>query len=167
MKNGCGVEPFLKQARFDSRSARNLRVSNCSFINTSGTPPMSGIDLEPDVPWVGPRVRAVVFPACGLLLQVFLSDVSIFLFVTNGQGSCATTPPSGICNRLENITLEALIIRQNPGSGISVGPGRLGAGAPVPSLTIQMKWTLLSLNLYRPHTRAKCACDDTTNCSAE
>ncbi len=62
-------------------SARNLRVSNCSFLNTSGTPPMSGIDVEPDVAWVGLR------------------------------GSCATTPPTGICNRLENISLENLIIR--------------------------------------------------------
>ena len=83
-------------------SARNLRVSNCSFLNTSGTPPMSGVDVEPDVPWVGPR------------------------------GSCAgPAPPTGICNRLENISLENLIIRHNPGSGISIGPGRLGAGALV------------------------------------
>ena len=82
-------------------SAKNLLISNCSFLNTSGTPPMAGIDLEPDIAYIGPR------------------------------GSCASWPFTGICNTLENVSLVDIIIRQSLGPGIQFAVHNLGAGAPI------------------------------------
>lgn len=82
-------------------SAKNLLVSNCSFLNTSGTPPMAGIDIEPDIAYIGPR------------------------------GSCASWPFKGICNTLENVTLVDIVVRENLGPGIQVSVAHLGAGAPI------------------------------------
>lgn len=62
---------------------------------------MAGIDIEPDIPYVGPR------------------------------GSCASWPFLGICNTLENVTLIDIVIRQNLGPGIQVSVAHLGAGAPI------------------------------------
>jgi hypothetical protein len=47
----------IKNSGFDNNrrqgmsviSARNLVISNCSFTNTSGTPPSGGIDIEPNL----------------------------------------------------------------------------------------------------------------------
>ena len=47
-------------------SAKNLLVSNCSFLNTSGTPPMAGIDIEPDMAFVGPRGSCASWPFKGV-----------------------------------------------------------------------------------------------------
>ena len=47
------------------------------------------------------------------------------------RGSCASWPPTGICNTLENISLRNVIISQNAGSGIQFAAHNLGAGAPI------------------------------------
>ena len=61
-------------------SVDGLVVEHCVFANTWGTPPSSGVDIEPDVP--EHRVRNVVFRNClfkdnyGDGIEVFLSNLT-------------------------------------------------------------------------------------------
>ncbi|MDE0088405.1 MAG: right-handed parallel beta-helix repeat-containing protein [Candidatus Poribacteria bacterium] len=69
-------------------SAENLTVENCTFSNTWGTPPSSGVDIEPDLS--EQRIKNAIFSGCQFLdnagdgIEVFLAfttneteDVSI------------------------------------------------------------------------------------------
>ena len=61
-------------------SAENLTVQNCEFSNTWGTPPASGVDIEPDL--VDQRIKNVVFSGCKFIdnvgdgIEVFLAHTS-------------------------------------------------------------------------------------------
>jgi len=60
-------------------SVEGLTAENCVFQNTWGTPPSSGVDIEPDSP--AQRVRDVVFRNCSFLdnygdgIEVFLANL--------------------------------------------------------------------------------------------
>ena len=61
-------------------STENLKVDNCSFSNTWGTPPCSGVDIEPDKS--EQRIKNVVFSGCkftdnaGDGIEIFLAHTS-------------------------------------------------------------------------------------------
>ena len=72
-----------------------------SLLAVVGRNCTAGIDLEPDIAYIGHR------------------------------GSCASWPFKGICNTLNNITLVDIIIRYNLGPGLQIAVQHLGAGAPI------------------------------------
>ena len=61
-------------------SVENLTVENCTFSNTWGTPPSSGVDIEPDLP--DQRVKNVHFSGCQFVdnagdgIEVFLAHTT-------------------------------------------------------------------------------------------
>ncbi len=61
-------------------SAENLIVENCTFSNTWGTPPCSGLDIEPDLS--DQRIKNVHFSGCKFVdnagdgIEVFLAHVT-------------------------------------------------------------------------------------------
>lgn len=61
-------------------SAENLKVENCTFSNTWGTPPASGVDIEPDL--ADQRIRNVVFSGCKFIdnagdgIEIFLAHTT-------------------------------------------------------------------------------------------
>ncbi len=61
-------------------SAENLIVENCTFSNTWGTPPSSGLDIEPDLP--DQRIKNVRFSGCKFVdnagdgIEIFLAHTT-------------------------------------------------------------------------------------------
>ncbi len=61
-------------------STENLKVENCSFSNTWGTPPCSGVDIEPDKS--EQRIKNVLFSGCKFIdnagdgIEVFLAHTT-------------------------------------------------------------------------------------------
>ena len=61
-------------------STENLKVDNCSFSNTWGTPPCSGVDIEPDKS--EQRIKNVVFSGCQFMdnagdgIEIFLAHTT-------------------------------------------------------------------------------------------
>lgn len=72
-------------------SAVGLRVTNCVFDETSGTPPQCGVDLEPNV--ASDRLEDIVFEDC-VFNGNAASGIDFFLFSLNG-----TTPPISVTFR--------------------------------------------------------------------
>ena len=95
-------------------SAENLRVDNCSFSNTWGTPPCSGVDIEPDKR--EQRIKNVVFSGCKFMDNAG-DGIEIFLAHTTDESDDVTM-------RFENC-----YISSKHGTGIRVskvrdeGPG--------------------------------------------
>ena len=95
-------------------SAENLSVENCEFSNTWGTPPASGVDIEPDL--ADQRVKNVVFSGCRFIDNVG-DGIEVFLAHTS--------------NETEDVTLrfEDCYVSSQHGTGIRVtkisdnGPG--------------------------------------------
>ncbi|MCY4403216.1 MAG: right-handed parallel beta-helix repeat-containing protein [Candidatus Poribacteria bacterium] len=61
-------------------SAENLIVDNCTFSNTWGTPPSSGVDIEPDL--ADQRIKNVKFSGCQFVdnagdgIEIFLAHIT-------------------------------------------------------------------------------------------
>ena len=61
-------------------SVENLTVDNCTFSNTWGTPPSSGVDIEPDLP--NQRISNVQFSGCQFVdnagdgIEIFLAHTT-------------------------------------------------------------------------------------------
>lgn len=61
-------------------SVENLTVDNCIFNNTWGTPPSSGVDIEPDLP--DQRIKNVQFSGCQFIdnagdgIEIFLAHTT-------------------------------------------------------------------------------------------
>ena len=61
-------------------SAENLKVENCTFSNTWGTPPSSGVDIEPDK--IEQRMKNVLFSGCKFIdntgdgIEIFLAHTT-------------------------------------------------------------------------------------------
>ncbi|RKU35661.1 hypothetical protein C6496_15240 [Candidatus Poribacteria bacterium] len=95
-------------------SAENLKVENCKFSNTWGTPPCSGVDIEPDKS--EQRIKNVVFSGCQFIDNAG-DGIEIFLAHTTNESDDVTM-------RFENC-----YISSKHGTGIRVskirddGPG--------------------------------------------
>ncbi len=95
-------------------STENLKVDNCSFSNTWGTPPCSGVDIEPDKS--EQRIKNVVFSGCKFIDNAG-DGIEIFLAHTTSESDDVTM-------RFENC-----YISSKHGTGIRVskirddGPG--------------------------------------------
>lgn len=95
-------------------SAENLKVENCKFSNTWGTPPCSGVDIEPDKS--EQRIKNVVFSGCQFIDNAG-DGIEIFLAHTTSESDDMTM-------RFENC-----YISSKHGTGIRVskirddGPG--------------------------------------------
>ena len=95
-------------------SAENLTVENCTFSNTWGTPPASGVDIEPDKS--DQRIKNTVFSGCRFIDNVG-DGIEVFLAHTTDDS--------------EDVTLrfEDCYISSQHGTGIRVtkiadkGPG--------------------------------------------
>ena len=95
-------------------SAENLKVENCEFSNTWGTPPSSGVDIEPDK--MEQRIKNVTFSGCKFMDNVG-DGIEVFLAHTTDKSDDVTL-------RFENC-----YISSQHGTGIRVskirddGPG--------------------------------------------
>ena len=95
-------------------SAENLKVENCTFSNTWGTPPASGVDIEPDKS--EQRIKNTVFSGCQFIDNVG-DGIEVFLAHTTKESDDVTL-------RFENC-----YISSKHGTGIRVtkigdnGPG--------------------------------------------
>ena len=95
-------------------SAENLKVENCEFSNTWGTPPCSGVDIEPDKS--EQRIKNVLFSGCKFVDNVG-DGIEVFLAHTSSESEDVTL-------RFENC-----YISSKHGTGIRVtkigddGPG--------------------------------------------
>ena len=95
-------------------SVENLKVENCAFSNTWGTPPCSGVDIEPDKS--DQRIKNVLFSGCQFVDNVG-DGIEVFLAHTTGESEDVTL-------RFENC-----YVRSKHGTGIRVtkigddGPG--------------------------------------------
>ena len=68
-------------------SAENLTVENCEFSNTWGTPPASGVDIEPDKS--DQRIKNVVFSGCKFVDNVG-DGIEVFLAHTSSESEDVT-----------------------------------------------------------------------------
>ena len=68
-------------------SAENLKVENCEFSNTWGTPPASGVDIEPDK--TDQLIKNVVFSGCKFVDNVG-DGIEVFLAHTTGESEDVT-----------------------------------------------------------------------------
>ena len=95
-------------------SAENLKVENCTFSNTWGTPPASGVDIEPDKS--EQRIKNTIFSGCRFIDNVG-DGIEVFLAHT-------TETSTDVTLRFENC-----YISSRHGTGIRVtkigdkGPG--------------------------------------------
>ena len=94
-------------------SAENLTVENSTFNNTWGTPPSSGVDIEPDLS--EQRIKNVVFSGCHFIDNCG-DGIEVFLAFTN--------------NETEDVTLrfEDCYISSQHGTGIRVS--KIGDNGP-------------------------------------
>ena len=94
-------------------SAENLKVENCTFSNTWGTPPASGVDIEPDKS--EQRIKNTVFSGCQFIDNVG-DGIEVFLAHTT--------------NETEDVTLrfENCYISSQHGTGIRVS--KIGDNGP-------------------------------------
>ena len=95
-------------------SAENLKVENCTFSNTWGTPPSSGVDIEPDKS--EQRIKNVLFSGCKFIDNTG-DGIEIFLAHTTDESDDMT------------IRFENCYVSSKHGTGIRVskirddGPG--------------------------------------------
>lgn len=68
-------------------SAENLKVDNCEFSNTWGTPPCAGVDIEPDKS--EQRIKNVVFSGCKFIDNAG-DGIEIFLAHTTNESQDVT-----------------------------------------------------------------------------
>lgn len=94
-------------------SAVNLLVENCTFSNTSGTAPQSGIDLEPDAP--NQRLQDIV-----IRNSIFENNQGSGMDVYLKQFNATSAPVSILFDHC----LSRMVEGAGGGSGISVGAVR-------------------------------------------
>ncbi len=101
-------------------SAENLNVHNCTFSNTWGTPPASGVDIEPDKR--EQRITNVVFSGCRFIDNVG-DGIEVFLAHTTAETEPVTL-------RFENCHISS-----EHGTGIRVT--KIGDNGPAGAIEFQ------------------------------
>jgi polygalacturonase len=172
-------------------SVDGLLVENCTFNNTWGTPPSSGVDIEPDSP--EQRVRDVVFRNCsfednyGDGIEVFLAHLTTesgsvsILFdncrVTSSKGTgirvtkVGDTGPDGL------IEFRDCVVEDTEGYGIKV-QDKSANRARVKFVNCAVRntannrsyagaWVPIWLHLFRPNVTTKLGGIDFVDCVVE
>jgi polygalacturonase len=172
-------------------SVDGLLVENSAFNNTWGTPPCSGVDIEPDSP--KQRVRDVVFRNCRFLdnygdgIEVFLAhlkaesgDVSILFDncrVSSRRGSgirVTGVPDEGVGGLIE---FRNSVVENTEGYGIKV-QDKSAAKARVKFVNCSLRnaannrmyadsWTPIWIQARRPAATKKPGGIDFVDCSVE
>lgn len=114
-------------------SVDGLLVEGCAFINTSGTPPQAGIDIEPDSP--GQIINNVVLRNCYVV-----NNVTCAIQVALAQLSSTSTP---VDVRIERTTIGSRV----GGSPQIMVRNADGAASPVPGL-FEMYECLIPVGTY-------------------
>lgn len=115
-------------------SAENLIVENCTFSNTWGTPPSSGVDIEPDL--AEQRIKNVRFSGCQFIdnagdgIEVFLAhttreteDVTICFencYISSRHGSGIRVSKIGDNGPSGHIAFKNCAVESTVGYGIKV-----------------------------------------------
>lgn len=172
-------------------SAENLTVENCTFANTWGTPPASGVDIEPDKS--EQRVKNIVFSGCRFLdnvgdgIEVFLAhttdaseDVTLRFqdcYISSRHGTGIRVTKIGDKGPGGSIAFESCTVEGTVGYGIKVQEKSV-KGARVTFTDCRVihaatdrqfggEWSPISLSLPTPTLVERMGGIDFINCFVE